>query len=342
MIVQNAPNDALSDVLRLVDAQAVASMTLTAGGDWAIRFPEPDYLKFCAVSRGSCWLITGDGSPPQELAEGDCFVAVRGEFALASSPEARPASAGDTHGSFDRGGHYGEGEDIRLIGGSVRFDTANGTILTDVLPPMILVSGEAADAIHWLLEQLDREWRRAGPGARLACNDLLRLMFIHALRTYVADLPPLSGNWLAALSDPHIGKAFEAIHADPVRSWTLAELAKLAFQSRSTFAGHFKAAVGVSPMYYLARWRMRLAAARLRRGREPVSSIAASLGYVSDSAFSATFRRIIGVSPTQYRTDHAGLISTPSREMEAADGFEEKTQLPASQRRKLRVLSRVE
>lgn len=51
MTVQNAPNDALSDVLRLVDAQAIASMTLTAGVDWAIRFAEPDYIKFYAVRR---------------------------------------------------------------------------------------------------------------------------------------------------------------------------------------------------------------------------------------------------------------------------------------------------
>lgn len=215
---------------------------------------------------------------------------------------------------------------MRLIGGSVRFDTANGTILTDVLPPIILISGEAAGAIHWLLEQLDREWRRAAPGARLACNDLLRLMFIHTLRAYIADLPPRSGNWLATLSDPCVGKAFEAIHTDPVRNWTLAELAKLAFQSRSAFAGHFKATVGASPIYYLARWRMHLAAARLRRGREPISSMAASLGYVSDSAFSATFRRIMGVSPTQYRAEHARLFTPPPGDALQREGFSQEWQ----------------
>lgn len=130
----------------------------------------------------------------------------------------------------------------------------------------------------------------------------------------------MSGNWLAALSDPCVGKAFEAIHADPLRSWTLAELAKLAFQSRSAFASHFKATVGASPIYYLARWRMHLAAARLRRGREPISSIAISLGYVSDSAFSATFRRIMGVSPTQYRAEQARLFTMPPRDALPREG----------------------
>ncbi|EWY41679.1 AraC family transcriptional regulator [Skermanella stibiiresistens SB22] len=301
MIVQNAPNDALSDVLRLVDACALASVTLTAGGDWAIRFPAPDHIKFCALRRGSCWLAASDGLPPRHLDEGDCFVVVRGEFTLASSPDVRPVPAERVFGGFGQSGHCGDGDDTHLIGGSVCFDTVNGAILTDVLPASLVISGEAAAAVRWLLEQLDQEWRRAGPGSLLACNDMLRLMFIHALRAYVADLPPLAGNWLAGLADPRIGKPFEAIHADPVHDWTLAELASLAGQSRSAFASHFKESVGVSPMWYVARWRMRLAAARLRRSREPVSSIAASLGYVSDSAFSATFRRIMGVSPTRYR-----------------------------------------
>ncbi|KWV58480.1 hypothetical protein AS026_30280 [Rhizobium altiplani] len=303
MIVQDAPNDALSDVLRLVDAEAIASIALTAGGDWAVRFPESDFVTFCAVRRGSCWLVKDDGTEPLWLVEGDCFAAIRGEFGLASSREVRVAAT-QMFRPDDQARQYGSGNDVYLIGGNVRFDTANGGILTDVLPPMLLISGEAAEAIHWLLDQLDKEWRRAEPGARIACNDLLRLMFIHALRTYIAELPPSSGNWLAALSDPHVGKAFEAIHADPVRNWTLTDLASLASQSRSTFATHFKATVGVSPIHYVSRWKVRLAAARLRRGRQPISSVAASLGFLSDSAFSATFRRIMGITPTEYRALH--------------------------------------
>jgi AraC-like DNA-binding protein len=305
VIVQDAPNDALSDVLRLVDAEAIASLAISAGGEWAVRFPESDFVTFCAVRRGSCWLVKDDGTEPFWLVEGNCFAAVRGEFQLASSSEVGMAATLQVFGTHDQARQYGTGDDLYLIGGNVRFDTANGGILTDVLPSMLLISGEAAEAIHWLLDQLDKEWRRAGPGARIACNDLLRLMFIHALRTYIAELPPSSGNWLAALSDPHVGKAFEAIHANPVRNWTLADLAGLAFQSRSTFASHFKVTVGVSPIHYLTRWKIRLASARLRRGQESISSIAASLGFLSDSAFSATFRRIMGISPTNYRALHS-------------------------------------
>lgn len=310
MIVQNASNDALSDVLRLLDARAVASVTLTAGGEWAIHFPTSDAIKFCALRSGSCWLTSNDGLPPRQLVEGDCFVIVRDEFTLASSLEVQPVPAATVFGGFGQSGSWGEGAETHLIGGSVYFDTVNGEILTDVLPAVIIMSGARATAVPWLLLQLDQEWSSDEPGALLACNDLIRLMFIHALRAYIANLPPLVGNWLAGLTDPKIGKPFAAIHADPVRNWTLSELAYLAGQSRSTFASHFKASVGVAPIYYLVRWRMRLAAARLRRSQEPVSSIAASLGYISDSAFSATFMRVMGVSPTRYR---AGFYSSSSR-----------------------------
>lgn len=50
-------------------------------------------------------------------------------------------------------------------------------------------------------------------------------------------------------------------------------------------------------MDYLAAWRMRLAAVRLRATTQPIATIAADLGYASDSAFSASFRRLRQVSP---------------------------------------------
>ncbi|MGV6875598.1 helix-turn-helix domain-containing protein [Pseudochelatococcus sp. B33] len=55
---------------------------------------------------------------------------------------------------------------------------------------------------------------------------------------------------------------------------------------------------------------MRLAAARLRRGDEPLSRIARSLGYTSDSAFAATFRHIPGRSPARYRSLHRGFLQS--------------------------------
>ena len=87
----------------------------------------------------------------------------------------------------------------------------------------------------------------------------------------------------------------------PARHWTLEELARIAGLSRTIFAQRFKRLVGATTIHYLTRWRMLIAADRLRDGHETIASIAFSLGYESESAFCTAFKRTMCCSPTQYR-----------------------------------------
>ncbi len=70
--------------------------------------------------------------------------------------------------------------------------------------------------------------------------------------------------------------------------------------SRTTFSETFKARVGIPPLEYLIRWRMRLAGERLLHSNQGVGEIAPALGYESESAFSAAFKRVVGSSPRSY------------------------------------------
>jgi len=70
--------------------------------------------------------------------------------------------------------------------------------------------------------------------------------------------------------------------------------------SRSVFAVRFRETVGATPMEYLTRWRMLLAADRLKNSSDGLSAIAPSLGYESESAFGKAFRRVMGCSPREY------------------------------------------
>ncbi|MGV6876785.1 AraC family transcriptional regulator, partial [Pseudochelatococcus sp. B33] len=297
MIVQNAQDtlsqDTLSDVLSAVDARTLFSVRFAAGGPWSVAFPPPSYLKFNAVRHGSAWLMP-EGEAPVRVEAGDCLVVSGKAFTLGSDPKVRPVPAAEvfTGGNLDVA--VGNGRDFVLLGGSVHLDTVDGALLTDALPPAVVIRREAAGPIAWLLEQLDKEWNDAAPGARIACNDLLRLVFIHVLRAYLACETPHHPGWLAGLADRRLAPALRAIHAEPARGWTVDSLARIAGQSRSAFAERFRQTVGASPIDYLATWRMRLAAVRLRRGDEPLPRIARSLGYTSDSAFAATFRRTLG------------------------------------------------
>lgn len=305
MIVQNT-QDALSDVLSAIDAHALFSVRFAAGGPWSVAFPPPSYVKFNAIRHGGAWLIQ-DGEAPLWVGEGDCLVVSGKAFTLCSDPKLRPIPARDVFAGGSLDVAVGDGRDFVLLGGSVNLDTVDGALLTDALPPIVVIRREEAGPIAWLLEQLDAEWNGGAPGSRIACNDLLRLIFIHVLRAYLARGTAHHPGWLAGLGDRRLAPALRAIHAEPARRWTVDELARIAGQSRSAFAERFRATVGAPPIDYLAAWRMRLAAARLRRGDEPLPRIAQSLGYASDSAFAATFRRILGQSPARYRSLHRGL-----------------------------------
>jgi AraC-like DNA-binding protein len=137
---------------------------------------------------------------------------------------------------------------------------------------------------------------------------------VQALRLYLSEQPGGVG-WFFALADPKLAIAIAAMHADPARRWTLAELAARAGMSRSIFAERFREHVGETPVAYLTRWRMLLAAEKLVTTREPLARTARSLGYESENAFNTAFKRVMGSSPRRYaRVDEAGTGRRAARE----------------------------
>ena len=71
--------------------------------------------------------------------------------------------------------------------------------------------------------------------------------------------------------------------------------------SRATLARRFTELVGEPPLTYLTRWRMDLAARRLKDTTDPVETIARGVGYTSEYAFNRAFSRHRGQPPGRYR-----------------------------------------
>ena len=126
------------------------------------------------------------------------------------------------------------------------------------------------------------------------------MMLVEVLRLHLAGGLKSKVGWLSALSDKQISAAITSIHDDPAHDWTVEELAQRGAMSRSIFAERFKEIVGSSPIEYLTRWRMLLAADRISNTRDSISEIAQSLGYESASAFTKAFKKVMGCSPRQY------------------------------------------
>jgi AraC-like DNA-binding protein len=93
-----------------------------------------------------------------------------------------------------------------------------------------------------------------------------------------------------------------ALHAEPDRRWTVAELASTAAVSRSVLDQRFREVLGVSPIKYLTEWRMHLADDLLRTTDLSVAAISRRIGYESEEAFSRAFRRSRGSSPGAWRS----------------------------------------
>ncbi|MGW7537882.1 AraC family transcriptional regulator [Amycolatopsis sp. NPDC054798] len=297
--------DPLSEVLSLLKPRSLSTAEVDAGGAWAIKLDDlAGQIKCYAVVKGSCWLtIEGDGEPLR-LPEGSCFVMPTGRDAvIGSGLDVEPALASELLGPARSGRvvTYQGGGDAYVVGTRFEFASPNAPALLGSMPPVMPVetSGDRA-RLRGSIELMMEELREARPGSDLMAQQLAHMMLVQALRLYLSTRSRDDIGWFAALADPQLSTALEAMHADPGHPWTVQKLAALTGMSRTTFAERFRARAGETPIAYLTRWRMILASEKLRAGTDTAGRIARSLGYESEHAFSTAFKREMGIPPGRY------------------------------------------
>jgi AraC-like DNA-binding protein len=296
--------DPLSDVLSLLKPRSFSSGGVDHGGDWAVEFGAHEGIKFQAVISGACWLAV-DGVPePILMSAGDCFLLPRGRpFRLASDLALTPVDAYallqvPLNGAIRT---INGGGSCFAVGGHFGFAGRHAEILLGMLPPVVHLQKESDKAaMRWSAERLMLELREPQPGGFLIAQQLAYMMLVQALRLHLGEGAQGGVGWLFALADKQMSAAIHAMHDEPARHWKIQDLAERAAMSRSTFALKFKRAVGASPMDYLTRWRMMVAADKLTNSGDSISMLAAALGYESESAFSTAFKRVMGCSPRHY------------------------------------------
>ena len=101
-----------------------------------------------------------------------------------------------------------------------------------------------------------------------------------------------------------VGASLRLIHGRPAEDWSLDRLAREAGLSRSVFADRFTHYVGTSPMNYLGRWRMQVAAGRMQAPGVSIAQAGAEVGYESEAAFSRAFKKYVGLPPGTWRRRH--------------------------------------
>jgi AraC-like DNA-binding protein len=305
--------DPLSDVLSLLKLRGYVSGGFDASGDWAVQFGPHHGIKFHAVVLGECW-VSVDGVPePVKVGAGECFLLAGGKpFRLASDMAVEPV---DVHTLLPpvydgRIVTYNRGGEFLSIGGYFTLAEGQADLLLNMLPPIIHIREEPGrSTLRWCVERMRQELYDPQPGGFVVAQQLATMVLVQALRLQLSDGRHDGVGWLFALADKRMRAAISAMHESPDRRWTLQTMAEQAAMSRTTFALKFKEMVGLSPMDYLTRWRMMLAADKLTSSRDSISEIGLALGYESEKSFSTAFKRVMNCSPRKYgRRQSAAVI----------------------------------
>ena len=232
------------------------------------------------------------GGAPFELTAGDVILLPHGTEHTLGSDRRRARVERVRGGRRRRSIRIGSGDTrAHILCAHYEYDTPPFTALPDV----VVLRG--ADELTTTIELIARELSRPQLATAVILDRLVDVLLVQILRAWLPNQP----SWLGALRDPVVGAAVAKLHADPAREWTTSALAREAAVSRATLTRRFASVLGEAPAAYLTRWRMDVAARRLRDGDESLEQVAAAVGYTSVYAFSRAFRRARGVPPGRFR-----------------------------------------
>lgn len=308
--------DLLSDILNLMKLSGTLYFRTAFTAPWGVDVPAYENVaRFHYAHRGRCYVRVDGAASPVALEQGDLIIVPHGARHMLSDPVMETAPDVDTvvaeSGFTGRGalvwGNPDGGHETQLICGHFAFDPGARHRLIEALPPAIHLSDYNRAAPDWLDSTLRIIGAEAGQGAGpenmggdLIALRLSEIIFTQAIRLFLqtdgANYPGLAG-----FADAHVGRALEAMHADPAAGWTVEGLAQVAGMSRTAFATRFGETVATPPLAYLTDWRMQLARRLLLESDLPIIDVAERTGYTSEASFGRVFKKHFDMPPAGYR-----------------------------------------
>ncbi|MTD52680.1 AraC family transcriptional regulator [Amycolatopsis pithecellobii] len=298
--------DLLADVLAVGGVRGTVAARLELGDTWGFSWSEIPGAVFYAVTSGTAWLGV-PGHEPVRLMPGDVVLLPTGTaHTLSSGPGVATRSCHETLPDPDGVLRFGSGESkTHILGATYDYDPAVSTQVITLLPDIVHIRADSgATSLDDAVRLLARELSHPQLATTVVLDRLVDILLIQLLRVWLAKVPAeANGTWLGVLNDPLVGVAMAKLHEAPARAWTTESLAAELAVSRATLSRRFLAVAGETPGSYLTKWRMDLAAVRLRDTDDTLESVARAVGYTSVYAFSRAFRRARGQAPGRYRSD---------------------------------------
>ncbi|CDG51991.1 AraC family transcriptional regulator [Halomonas sp. ATBC28] len=303
--------DTLTEILLGLRLEGVEYGRCLLRAPWAVATSAQPAALFLFVAQGGCWLRT-ETTEWTYLNAGDAVLFPRGaSYVMASSQDVpavdkatlarRPVS--ENIYLVNSESKESDIEPDVLFCGAMHFNLDPLHPLIAIMPDMMRASDLAKrdPSVPALLEAMEREISLDRIGA---CGILARLADVLAatiIRAWIECACSDSSGWIAAVRCPQLGKVLVAIHTQPERDWSVAELADVMGASRSSFNDKFSRMLGVTPAKYVARVKMFQARQWIARDNMRIAVAANRLGYDSEASFSRAFKRIIGHPPSEAR-----------------------------------------
>ena len=300
--------DPLAELVALLQPTLAYSKKVSGADPWRVSRSDLGQPFYCAVLEGSCRLAIA-GQPVMVLEADDFVLVPAAHHFVISSLDVTALSVGDTPPIQQPTGEFCLGDEdapvtVQMVIGHCTFASSDSALLVSLLPHVIHVRGQGRLAT--LVQLVREEFAAVRPVRDIVLARLLEVIFIEALRSTV--LASQAPGLLRGLGDERIATALRIIHADPMRAWSVDDLARQAALSRSGFFAKFQLAMGVPPMAYVLTWRMALAKQLLRQQGISVADVAQQTGYGSASAFTVAFTRHTGCSPARYARQLGALL----------------------------------
>lgn len=313
--------DLLSDILSVVKLDAAIFFNAEFSAPWCFSAraskdiahylsPTAGHLiVFHLLTEGRAYARLPEG-PRLELTAGDIVIFPHGDAHFVGNgwPE-HPVDSIKTFGKRISEGlklarYGGGGEVTRFICGYMACEPRLSDVFLAGLPPMLKVNLAQTPSGPWIENSIRfsvAQTDNTDAGVAAVKTKLSEVLFVETLRGYINSLPPDEIGWLAGARDPVVGQALALMHKDPEHSWTIFNLARSVGLSRTRLAERFRRFIGESPIAYLTRWRLKLAAEILESSDHSIAQIAARVGYGSEASFNRAFKREFACPPAQFR-----------------------------------------
>ena len=315
--------DVLSEVLRAVKLDGAVFFNGEFSSPWCVREPDactmashlparPKHVMiFHLVTEGKGYVRIEEDARAVSLEAGDIVILPQGHaHFIGNGHPATPINCAAQLRRVLAEGRMmsqvgGGGKLTKLICGYLTCDPQLSQVFLAGLPPIVKIHIRDSPSGQWLESTFQYSVDHAessGPGSTAVIAKLSEVLFVETVRLYIAKLPPTQTGWLAGVRNPDVGKALALVHKQPAHPWTITSLANEVGLSRSVLAERFRHYLSDTPIGYLTRWRLQLAAQVLTSTSKSVAEVAGEVGYESEPSFNRAFKREFGVPPARFRS----------------------------------------